>query len=676
MSVSPAIKKRHKQLAAEVLRHAELYHTHDAPEISDEAYDALVRELIDIETHYPELKPKKSIVDKVGGTASEAFSKVRHAVPQYSFDNLFNHEELVEWVARVKRMLDKEGGEVSTLAFCAEEKIDGLKVVLTYEKGELVRAATRGDGEIGEDITHSASTISDVPKKLTQPIDIIAVGEVWLSEKELARINKEREKNGDQVFANTRNAAAGSLRQLDANVTASRKLEMFAYDIEDVRQQGNKATIDTQTDELELLKKLGFRVNSAYKLCTTADDIEAYYQKTLEQRHNKKHHIDGVVLKANRRDHQALLGHTAKSPRWGVAYKFPAEEVTTILEDIVLQVGRTGVLTPVAHLTPVFVAGAMVSRATLHNEDFITELDLRIGDTVILRRAGDVIPEIVGVVKNLRTGKEKKWHFPKKVALCGGDGSIERVPGEAAWRCVHKNSFDQRKRVFEHFVGKHAFDIEGFGKEQVKLFLENGLITDFADIFTIEKGDLLVLPRYAETSATNLVDAINTARRVPLARLLVGLSIPHVGEETAILLANSFGTLDKLRSSPEDMLAAIDGIGPIVAKSIRNWFDNAENKKELELLLKQITVEEAKRQSNKATKLAGKIFVLTGTLSSLSRDEAKDMIRAAGGKASSSVSKKTDYVVAGAEAGSKLDEARELGVKVIDEGEFLEMVGR
>lgn len=669
MTVPKNIQNRHKKLAAEVARHNELYHTHDAPEISDEAFDALTRELREIEKEYPELKPKKSIVEKVGGTTSEAFSKVRHAVPQYSFDNLFNHEELVEWVARVKRMLDKEGGDTATLAFCAEEKIDGLKVILTYEKGKLVRAATRGDGEIGEDITHSASTIADVPKKLTHAVDLIAVGEVWLSEDELARINKEREKVGEQLFANTRNAAAGSLRQLDASVTASRKLEMFAYDIEGDETQ-------TQIEELELLKKLGFRVNPAYKLCTTADDIEAYYQKTLEQRHNKKHHIDGIVLKANSVEHQKLLGHTAKSPRWGVAYKFPAEEVTTILEDIVLQVGRTGVLTPVAHLTPVVVAGASVSRATLHNEDFITELDLRLGDTVILRRAGDVIPEIVGVVKSLRTGKEKKWHFPKKVALCGGDGSIERVPGEAAWRCVHKNSFDQRKRVFEHFVGKHAFDIEGFGKEQVKLFLENGLITDFADIFTIEKGDLLALPRYAETSANNLVQAINDARRVSLARLLVGLSIPHVGEETAILLASSFGTLDKLRSSPEDTLAAIDGIGPIVAKSICAWFGNVANKRELELLLKQITVEETRQQGNKATKLAGKTFVLTGTLPTLSRDEAKDLIRAAGGKASSSVSAKTDYVVAGENAGSKLDEARELGVKVIDEGEFRKMVGR
>lgn len=669
MSAPKSVQERYKKLSAEVKRHAELYHTHDAPEISDEAYDALVRDVAELEAKHPELKGDASVTQIVGGRPAEAFSKVRHDVRQYSFDNVFNTDELQAWTKRVEKGLAEADISTSDLAYCAEEKIDGLKVILTYESGKLVRAATRGNGVIGEDITHTARTIKDIPHELSQPVSLIAVGEVWLGAEELERINAERAKNEEPLFVNTRNAAAGALRQLDASITASRRLNFFAYDIESV-----DIPTATQEDELKLLKKLGFTVNPAYAICITAEDIETYYHKALERRHSNSYHIDGVVLKVNSREHQRALGHTAKAPRWGVAYKFPAEQVTTILEDIVLQVGRTGVLTPVAHLKPVFVGGASVSRATLHNEDFIKDLDLRIGDTVILQRAGDVIPEIVSVLTNLRTGKEKPWKFPTKVNLCGGDGSIERVPGEAAWRCKHCGSFDQQRRVFEHFVGKHAFDIDGLGKEQVKLFLEEGLISDFADIFTIEKGDLMSLPRFAELSADNLIKAIEISKKVPLSRFLVSLSIPHVGEEIAIMLADAFGTLANIQKSSEEKLSAIEGIGPIIAKSVRGWFDDAENAKLIEKLLEYVRIQNVSKPEAKSQKLSGMTFVLTGTLSSMSRDEAKDLIRARGGKSVGSVSKNTDYVVAGDAPGSKYDEAVKLGVKVISEEEFKKLL--
>jgi len=674
MPVPKSAHERHKKLSAEVQRHAELYHTHDAPEISDEAYDALVRDVAELEAKHPELKSVGSVTQAVGGRPAEAFSKVRHDVRQYSFDNVFNTEELQVWTKRVEKGLAEADLSTSDLSYCAEEKIDGLKVILTYESGKLVRAATRGNGVIGEDITHTARTIKDIPHTLSQPVSLIAVGEVWLGAEELERINAERTKNSEPLFVNTRNAAAGALRQLDASITASRRLNFFAYDIEEPTTNDLQPTTKTQEDELKLLKKLGFTVNPAYAICITAEDIETYYHQALERRHSNSYHIDGVVLKVNNREHQRALGHTAKAPRWGIAYKFPAEQVTTILEDIVLQVGRTGVLTPVAHLKPVFVGGASVSRATLHNEDFIKELDLRIGDTVILQRAGDVIPEIVSVLTNLRSGKEKPWKFPTKVGLCGGDGSIERVPGEAAWRCKHKGSFDQQRRVFEHFVGKHAFDIDGLGKEQVKLFLEEGLISDFADIFTIEKGDLMSLPRFAELSADNLIKAIETSKKVPLSRFLVSLSIPHVGEEIAIMLAEAFGTLANIQKSSEDKLSAIEGIGPIIAKSVRGWFDDTENIKLVEKLVEQVKIQSPEKPIASRQSLKALTFVLTGTLSTMSRDEAKDLIRARGGKSVGSVSKNTNYVVAGDAPGSKYDEAIKLGVKVISEEEFKKLL--
>lgn len=662
------IEKRYRALQTEVDHHRRLYHTLDAPEISDEAYDSLVRELAELETRYPELKTADTPTEKVGGAPQEAFAKVKHETRQYSFDNAFSLTELREWEERIMRVLQKEGVSLRP-AYCAELKIDGLKTILTYTHGELTLGATRGDGEIGENITHTITTLKNVPKKIPGRANLVAVGEVWLSEKELHRINKERAKNDEPVFANTRNAAAGSVRQLDATVTASRNLDMFAYDID--IYSGKEIT--TQTEELETLKKLGFHVNERYRLCKNLEDVEAYYQEQLKSRGALPYHIDGIVVKVNERSLQTALGYTAKAPRWGIAYKFPAEQVTTVVEDIALQIGRTGVLTPVAHLRPVRVGGAEVSRATLHNEDFIRELDVRIGDTVVLQRAGDVIPEVVSVMKNLRTGKEKPWVFPKTCVLCGGNGSVERVPGQAAWRCAHGGSPAQIRRQFEHFVGKHAFDIDGLGKEQVKVFLEQKLIEDFADIFTLKRNELLALPRFAEKSVDNLLSAIEKAKKVTLARLLIGLSIEHVGEETARDIAKHFVTLEKVRDATLIELEAIDGVGTVVAESVHAWFRDVENKKVLARLLKYITVENPKSEI-RSTKLKGKTFVLTGTLSSLSRDEAKALIRANSGIVSASVSKNTDYVVAGTEPGSKYDEAQKLGVRILSESDFKKLL--
>ncbi len=665
--VSQSVQKRHTQLVREIGRHQKLYHEQDMPEISDEAYDSLVGELVQIESAYPQLKKESTLTERVGGEPIDAFVKVKHEVRQYSFDNIFSYEELVEWEERLKRLRQKEGLQDISIAYVCELKIDGLKVVLTYEKGELIRAATRGNGEVGEDITHNVRTIESVPLTLSEKRNITVVGEAWLPETELEQINVKRRDAGEQPFANARNAAAGSLRQLDPSVAAGRGLAVFAYDIDQV----DGDTPQTQEGELKLLKKLGFLVNLHWRLCKGTKEIEEYYALWTKKRDREDYGIDGVVMKVNDVRLQKAFGYTAKSPRFGIAYKMPAEQVTTVVEEIGLQVGRTGVVTPVAHLTPVSVAGAIVSRATLHNEDFIKELDVRVGDTVVLQRAGDVIPEVVQVLKDLRTGSEKKWAFPKKVAQCGGDGSVERIPGQAAYRCVHGGGFEQQKRVLEHFVSKKAFDIEGLGKEQVKIFLEEGMVSDVADIFTLKKGDLLALPRFAEKSVDNLLQAIDEARNVPLHRLIIGLSIQHVGEETARDIAGHFGSLEKIQQATQEELAGIDGVGDVVAESVYTWFRDKDNKKVLSKLLREVIVLKTNSKSEiRNPKLEGKTFVLTGSLESMSRDEAKEAIRQAGGSVSSSVSKKTDYLVAGNDPGSKYDKAQELGVEILDEKSF------
>ncbi len=672
LKVPKNARERLDKLKVEIERHGRLYHTMDSPEISDEAYDSLVRELEELLEKYPELKTTDSPHLRVGGEPLKEFVKVKHAAQQWSFDDVFDFEGLRKWDEKVRNFIKKATdiqGE-ATIEYCCELKIDGLKVVLTYENGVLVRGATRGDGEIGEDVTSNVRTIQSIPLKLKKDVSITSVGEIWIGKKDLERINKLREKSGEPLYANTRNLAAGSIRQLDPKMAASRALNAFVYDIDVLETELPK----TQSDELSLLKQLGFEINQNFAVFENLAGIEKFYQTWIKKGPSLDYGLDGIVIKLNSRKIQEALGYTGKSPRWGVAYKFPAEQVTTIVEDIVLQIGRTGVLTPVAHLRPVLVAGSTVSRATLHNEDEIKRLDVRIGDTVILQKAGDVIPDIVSVVKELRPSKSKPYIFPDNVPECGGDGSIERIPGQAAWRCVNPYSLDQIKRKFYHFVSKKAFDITDMGPKVADVLLENNLISEYADIFTLKKGDLLSLPRFAEKSVDNLLLSIHKAKNTTLPRLIIGLSIPQVGEETAYDLAEHFGSIAKLRESGFAELEVLSGVGPIIAKSITDFFSSKENKKIVDHLLSEITVEKVKKVSKKSGSFSGKTFVLTGTLKAMSRDEAKAKIREGMGTASESVSKETDYVVAGENPGSKYEKARELGVTVLSEKEFLDLL--
>jgi len=674
MQVPKNVLKRADRLRKVIDHYRYQYHVLDIEEISQEAVDSLKDELAKIEEKYPELITPYSPTQRVAGEPLSQFKKVTHKVPQWSFNDAFEEEDIRNFDTRVRKFLEKGGetGGNKGLEYICELKIDGLKVILTYVKGELITAATRGDGKVGEDITHNARTIESIPLHLKENIDIIVTGEIWLGKKELKRINKAREKENEQPFANPRNAAAGTVRQLNPAVAAERKLNCFIYDIEFIEGEFPQ----TQSDELELLQTLGFKVNKHFKICKSIEDIFSYWKQWHKNAEKEDYLIDGVVVKVNDKKYQDVLGYTGKAPRFAIAYKFPAEQVTTQVEDIVLQIGRTGVLTPVAHLKRVTVAGSRVSRATLHNEDEIRRLDVRIGDSVIIQKAGDVIPDIVSVLKELRTGKEKKFVFPTHEPLCGGDGRIERVSGKAAYRCVNRDSFELQKQKFYYFVSKKAFNIEGLGPQIIDRFLEEGLITSYDDIFTLEEGDISALDRFKERSAENLVAAIEKAKKVSLARFLIALSIDQVGEETAHDLAEHFSSLENIKNASAEELEQISGVGNVVAQSIHVWFKDAAHKHMLNKLLKHIILEsgtKSKAEKKKET-LSGKTFVLTGSLQALTRDEAKDNIRALGGSVSSSVSQKTNYVVAGKDPGTKYDNAKELGVTILSEKEFVALL--
>lgn len=657
-------KARYEKLKAAIDHYRTQYHVYDREEISAEALDSLKHELVEIEAQYPELVTPDSPSQRVAGQPLPQFKKVRHQVPQWSFGDAFTPEEIREFDARVRRFLPH-----AKPTYLCELKIDGLKVVLTYEKGKLVTAATRGTGEVGEDVTQNVRTIDSVPLSLTRPVDIIVEGEIWMGSKDLERLNAERAKKGEPLFANPRNVAAGSIRQLDPRITAERKLDVFIYDVARTSDPMPAA----QSEELEYLRELGFKVNMKYKLAKDIDDVIEYWKAWSKKGRHQEYWIDGIVVKVNEHSYQQELGYTGKGPRYAIAFKFPAEQVTTILEDIVLQVGRTGVVTPVAHLRPVSVAGTTVSRATLHNEDEIKRLDVRIGDTVILQKAGDVIPDIVAVVPELRPRKATPFSWPKRVAACGGDGSIERVPGTAAWRCVDRTGILQRKRAFAYFISKKAFDIDGLGAKTAELLIEEGTIATFDEVFELQEGDFLSLPGFAELSAKNAVEAIRKASRdVPLHRVLTALSIEHVGEETARDIADHFRSIDKLAEASEEELRSINGVGDVVAHSIYQWLRDPTHKAMLARLLKHITI--APPEKRKATPFSGKTFVFTGTLPTLTREEGQEMVRERGGEIANSVSKKTDYVVAGEEAGSKLKKAQELGVKTLTEKEFISLL--
>ncbi len=677
-------KERILKLAETVSRHAKLYHEKDNPEISDEVYDSLLRELFLLEQKFPEFKLSSSPTQRIGGAPIKEFVKVRHEVRQWSFDNVFDFNELKEWEERAIRFLKKESIDKKP-TYVAELKIDGLKVVLTYKDGIFTRGATRGNGEIGEDITSNLRTIKSIPLSLSQKVSMTVIGEAWMKKSDLDKINQKRKKENLPLYANTRNLAAGTLRQLDPKVVASRNVQAFAYDIEEF--SGGEPP-ETQKEELELLKKFGFMVNNDYKYAKTMEDVEKFYEEWSRKKEREEYGIDGVVVKINERELCEALGYTAKAPRFGTAYKFKAEEVTTVVEDIVVQVGRTGALTPVAHLRPMLVAGSTVSRATLHNEDEIKRLDIKIGDTVILRKAGDVIPEVVKVLKDLRRGVEKPFKMPVKCPVCGSvvsRGTIgEKGNESAALYCTNKNCFAQELEKLIHFVSRKGMDIDGLGEKIMKQLVNEGLVSDHADIFELTKGDIEPLERFAEKSADNLILAIEKSKKVALGKFLYALGIRHVGEETADTIANHFGSIEKIQKSDIEDFQKIEGVGGVVAESITNWFSDAHNKKMLERLLTHVKIVSPNKLQvthlrrsfggQASYKLQGLSFVLTGALSSMSRDEAKEKIKALGGKVSSSVSSKTDYVVAGEDPGqNKMKDAKKLGVKTIKEKEFLNM---
>ena len=655
-------KRRMRELEKLVNHHRRLYHVLDAPEISDEAYDSLEEELRQLEERYPDLASPNSPTRRVSGGVLPGFSKVTHEVAPWSFDDAFTEEDIRAFDKRVKKLAGTD-----QLTYTCELKIDGFKIVLTYKSGRLVTAATRGNGEVGEDVTVNIRTIKSIPLELEKKVDVVVEGEIWLGQKEFERINREQVEKGGVIYANPRNTAAGTIRQLDSRLVAGRRLDSFIYDLA-------KANFDlpaTQYEELKLLQSLGFKVNKHFTEVKDIDGVIKYWQEWEEKKTKEDYWIDGVVVKVSDISLQTKMGYTGKSPRFAIAFKFPAEQVTTVVEGISLQLGRQGAITPVAELRPVQVAGTTVARATLHNEDEIKRLDVRVGDTVVIQKSGDIIPDVIQVIKELRPKSAKAYHFP---ASLPGIGQIERRPGEAAHRAVDKNTFAQVSRRFHYFASKHAFDIPGLGPKQIDVLMENKLIATYADIFKLTEDELLALPRFAATSAQKLIKAINSRRTVTLARFITALSIPQVGEETAEDLANHFGTLNKLMIAKQGNLAEINGVGEVVAEKISEFFANRGNQKIITDLLNEVKILPVKLKAKPTGKLAGQTFVLTGTLANLTRDEAKKRIKEAGGEVHSSVSAQTNFVVAGEKPGSKYAQAQELGVPILSETEFLKLI--
>jgi DNA ligase (NAD+) len=668
-------KKRIDKLIKQIDDLRYRYHVLNDPTVTDAIYDSLEQELAGLEKRFPDLRRGDSPLQRIGSQPLAKFIKVKHRVRQWSFNDAFSLPEMQDWEDRIKKILIERLGAEPKIEYVCELKIDGLHIVFNYEKGLLVLAATRGDGLIGEDVTQNIKTINSVPLRLKKPIDIIVEGEVWLSEKQLAEINKRRKKAGQAEFANPRNAAAGTIRQLDSKIVAQRKLDCFVYDW----SGGKEKAPQNQFEELAALKELGFKVNNNYKLCHNLDQVVSFWQEWQKKKTSEPYWIDGIVVKVNQRYYQDILGYVGKAPRWAMAFKFPAQEVTTVIEDIKVQVGRLGTLTPVAELRPVKLAGTVVKRATLHNEDQIRRLGVKIGDTVVIRKAGEIIPEVVSALPKLRTGKEKEFKMPTHCPVCGFAVSKREINEKSGNRsvglfCTNKSCFAQKQRQMIHFVSKKAFNIDGLGQKIIIQLMEEGLLKTPADIFVLEKDDLLPLERFAEKSADNLILAINQAKIITLSRFIYALGIAHVGEETAVALADYFGDLKKLKNVNIFDLEKIPDIGPVVSQSITAWFGDKKNLKLLDELADNGVNISWQKPKSFSGPLAGKKVVVTGTLETLGRQEAKEKIRQAGGNWVSSVSKNTDYVVAGNNTGSKFNKAKELGVKIIEEKEFLAML--
>ncbi|MDO5477838.1 MAG: NAD-dependent DNA ligase LigA [Clostridia bacterium] len=649
------------ELREKLKHYSYMYYVKDDPEITDYEYDMMMRELIRLEEESAEPIPPDSPSRRVGGMALESFEKFTHEVPLQSLTDAFSYDELLDFDRRVK-------DECPDATYDVEVKIDGLSVALTYEGGYFVKGATRGDGEVGEDVTENLRTIGSIPLKLKEDVDIIVRGEVYMPRKNFFALNEKREEAGEPLFKNPRNAAAGSLRQLDSKITAGRGLDILIFNV----QKCDAKTFDTHTESLTYLESLGFKMVPVRKSCKTIDDAIAEIEKIGSGEYNLGFEIDGAVIKVNELSYREKLGSTAKAPRWAIAYKYPPEQKETKLLDIEIQVGRTGVLTPNAVLTPVFIGGTTVGRATLHNIDFIRQKDMMIGDTVIIQKAGEIIPEVVSVVKEKRDGSERVFNMPEFCPVCGA--KTVRYENEAAIRCSGNECPAQLQRNIEHFVSRDAMNIDGLGPAIIAQMLERKLISSTADLYYIKKEDVAALDKMGEKSAENLDEAIKKSKESDLSNLIFALGIRQVGQSAGKSLAKHFKTLDAFMAAGEEELSAIDDIGPITAKNIVTYMSETQNLSNIQNLIGAGVNTIYKEEELTDERFSGLTFVLTGTLPTYTRDQASAIIERFGGKVSGSVSKKTSYVLFGDEAGSKLTKAKDLGVTLITEEEFNEMI--
>ncbi len=658
-------EKRIIELRNLVEYHAKKYYDDDNPEISDFEYDMLMVELRNLEKEFPEFSSNDSLTQKVGGHVKKGFKEVVHEVPLQSLQDIFSFDELIEFDKRIKKS-EEEFGKATN--YVVETKIDGLSAALKYKNGILVEGATRGNGIVGEDVTENIKTIKTVPQKLKEPLNITVRGEVFISKADFEKMNEERVLDEKTLFANARNAAAGSLRQLDSNITATRPLDIYIFNVQKIEGKD----FNSHYEELVFLENLGFNVNPVKILCKNIEEVINAIKKIGEERESLSFGIDGAVVKVDNLSLRENLGSTAKTPRWAIAYKYPPERKETVVKDIICQVGRTGVITPMAILEPVAVAGSTISKTTLHNEDFIKEKDLRIGDTVVIQKAGDVIPEIVEVKKEKRTGDEKIFEMPTLCPVCGAPAIREE--GEAAIRCMGIECPAKLLRNIIHFVSKEGMDIDGLGENLVEQFINKGFLKNIADIYDLTFEQISSLKKNGTKFATNLINAIEESKSRPLHQLITALGIRHVGSKSAKTLAKNFKTMENLQNATIEQLSLLEDVGEIMAVSIYEFFKENQT---LDLLsrLKSANINmEEKEDENVNQKFVGMTFVLTGSLENYTREEASEIIEKLGGKTSSSVSKKTTYVLAGEEAGSKLTKARDLGVTIISEKEFEEMV--
>ena len=659
-------EKRIQELREKTEYYAKKYYDDDKPEISDFEYDMLMVELRNLEKDFPEFKSKDSLTQKVGGHVKEGFEKVTHEVPLQSLQDVFSIQEVIDYVEKINQKAEESN--IKNKRYVVETKIDGLSAALEYKSGKFVRGATRGNGLVGEDVTQNLKTIKTIPMELKEKIDITVRGEVFISKEDFEKMNQEREENEEELFANARNAAAGSLRQLDSKITKKRPLDIYIFNVQKI--EGKE--FNSHFEELEYLSKLGFNVNPVRIECNTIEEIENAIKKIGEDRENLTFGIDGAVIKVDDLKFREILGTTAKTPRWAIAYKYPPEKKETILKDIICQVGRTGAITPMAILEPVKVAGSTISKTTLHNEDFIKEKELKIGDTVVIQKAGDVIPEIVEVKKEKRTGKEKEFNMPKNCPVCGAPAIREE--GEAAIRCTGIECPAKLFRNLVHFVSREAMNIDGLGENIIGQLLDRNLISNIADIYSLTFEDIASLKKNGNKFAQNLINSINNSKENDLYRLITGLGIRNVGVKASKILARKYKNIDNLFNATLEELSIINDIGPIMANNIVEFFKQEQT---IDLInrFKQYGVNTQSLENDvEDNRFEGKIFALTGSLENYTRTEAADIIEKFGGKTSSTVSKKTSYVLAGEEAGSKLTKAQNLGVEIITEEQFENMI--